>query len=376
MTKRYPFTLIKEKLAARHGQALDFAIGSRQIPLPDEVDSWVRQHADFALRPGGRVEVEEFKSAASALLLREYGVNIAASNILPAPGGRAAMSAFVACALEPGESVMVTEPGYPAFARLAAHRHAKVHEAVLNADCDFVPDFSAALDGEKQPPRVIALNYPNNPTGATLTSATVAAVRDVAGARTIVFNDATYGPLVYDRKPKSLMSDGAFEGSQLERVELHSVGKLFPLGPIALSFLAGSDESMRSVSTYSEFAWSPPSKLQLKATTMCLNDSARMQELRAFFPEQLENLSRVLGEIGFQPYPAPAGIYTLCKLPPKIAGETVNSAEDAATRLMDEFDLAVVPWDTPQQSYLRFSSLYRAEDLERLSGLREQLQII
>jgi hypothetical protein len=42
---------------------------------------------------------------------------------------------------------------------------------------------------------------------------------------------------------------------------------------------------------------------------------------------------------------------------------------------MDEYDLAVVPWDTPHNSYLRFSSLYRPEDLERLSGLQDRLQM-
>jgi hypothetical protein len=43
---------------------------------------------------------------------------------------------------------------------------------------------------------------------------------------------------------------------------------------------------------------------------------------------------------------------------------------------MDEFDLAVLPLDTPRHSYLRFSSLYHAEDLERLSGLGARLQVI
>lgn len=375
MTKRYPFTLIKEKLAARKGQALDFAIGTRRIPLPAAIDEWVRQHADLALKPASGAEFEKFTAAASALLSREYGANVAATNILPTPGGRAAMSAFVACALEPGDAVMVTEPGYPAFARLAAHRHARVHDVVLDPGHAFTPDFAAALDAGMDPPRVIALNYPNNPTGVTLTPETAAAIMDVAVARTIAFNDATYGPLVYSQKPGSLLADGVFADSQLERVELHSFSKLFPLGPIALSFLAGSEESMRNISTYSEFAWSPPSKLQLQATTMCLQDAARMNELREFFPAQLNSLRQVLADIGFEPYPAPAGVYALCRLPSHIGGEPVASAAEAANHLMDEFDLAVVPWDTPQHSYLRFSALYHPEDIERLSSLRVRLQL-
>jgi aspartate/methionine/tyrosine aminotransferase len=285
------------------------------------------------------------------------------------------MSAFVACALEPGDAVLVTEPGYPAFARLAAHRHARVYDVELDARRAFTPDFEALLDTDAGTPRVIALNYPNNPTGVTLTAATATAIHAAAGTTTIVFNDATYGPLVYADKPRSLLGERVFADAELECVELHSFSKLFPLGPIALSFLAGSAESMHSVSTYSEFAWSPPSKLQLQATTMCMRDTARLRHLREFFPAQLDELRQVLGQLGFNPYPTPAGIYALCAVPSHIAGEAVVSAADAATRLMDDFDLAVVPWDAPHNSYLRFSSLYRPEDLERLSGLQDRLRL-
>jgi aspartate/methionine/tyrosine aminotransferase len=283
------------------------------------------------------------------------------------------MSAFVACVLEPGDSVLVTEPGYPAFARLAVHRHARVLDAWLDPEMAFVPDFGVALDGEPVPPRVIALNYPNNPAGVTLTRETIKAIDKVAGARTIVFNDATYGPLVYGHPRNSFLRQGVLENSGLERVELHSFSKLFPLGPVALSFLAGTEETMENVSTYSEFAWSPPSKLQLRATTLCLQDVARMRELREFFPVQLEKLRSVLSDIGFEPYPAPAGVYVLCRAPANIAGKQVNSAAEAAARLMDEFDLAAVPFDSPQCGYLRFSSLYGDDDLDRLSGLRKQI---
>jgi aspartate/methionine/tyrosine aminotransferase len=374
MTKRYPFTLIKEKLAARMGKAIDFAVGRRRLVLPEAIHSWIRSHVELALQPATRTEVDEFAAAAVALLAREYSVDVEAANILPTPGGRAAMSMFVACSLEPGDSVLVTEPGYPAFARLAAHRHARVHEALLDGDQAFVPDLNAAMDGDATAPRVIAVNYPNNPTGATLTPEAIASIRNVAGSRTIIFNDATYGPLVYGQKPLSLLSKGVLD-DQFEMVELHSFSKLFPLGPIALSFLVGTPQNMESISTYSEFAWSPPSKLQLKATAMCLNDAERMRELREFFPSQLENLRQVLCDIGFEPFPAPAGVYVLCRVPAQIAGAAVNSAAEAAGRLMDEFDLAVVPWDTPQHGYLRFSSQYEPEDLDRLSGLRETLQL-
>jgi aspartate/methionine/tyrosine aminotransferase len=373
---RYPLTAIKEKLIERRGRALDFAIGRQSIPLPETIDDWIQANADQALKPAGRAEVDEFAHAASVFLAREYRAEIPVTRILPAPGGRAAMSAFIACALSPGDKVLVTEPGYPAFARLATHRHAEVLVSFLDPGNGFAPQLTSIVEADNGPIRVIAMNYPNNPTGAKLSSDIITKLGEITAASTILFNDATYGPLVYDESPGSLLGNGMSETSQIEMVELHSLSKLFPLGPVAASFLAGSEEMMQSVSTYSEFAWSPLSKLQLKATTMCLQDEARLHELREFFPAQLRALRQTLISIGLEPYPTPAGVYTICPVPSHIAGKSVASGEEAANRLMDEFDLAVLPLDTPRHSYLRFSSLYHAEDLERLSGLGARLQVI
>ena len=51
------------------------------------------------------------------------------------------------------------------------------------------------------------------------------------------------------------------------------------------------------------------------------------------------------------------------------------TAEEAAIILLDEFDLAVVPWEQESNHYLRFTSMFRPEDLERLLDLGDKLRI-
>jgi aspartate/methionine/tyrosine aminotransferase len=222
---------------------------------------------------------------------------------------------------------------------------------------------------------VISINYPNNPTGAKLSGAVVASLCELVSESTVLFNDATYGPLVYDEQPRSLVASEKLNERAVELLELHSFSKLFPLGPIAVSFLAGSEATMEPIKTYSEFAWSPLSRLQLHATIRCLRDSERLRELRHFFPSQLESLYNTLNDIGFRAFPTPAGVYTICEVPSHIDGKPISSADEAADQLLERFDLAVVPLDTPRRSYLRFSSLYQPEDLERLAGLRNRLRL-
>ena len=117
------------------------------------------------------------------------------------------------------------------------------------------------------------------------------------------------------------------------------------------------------------------SALQIQATTWCMRDSAGRSEIKRLFLARLTALRKTLLDIGFEPYAAPAGIYALCKMPRSIAGKSIATAEEAAIILMDDFDLAVVPWEQDENHYLRFTSMYRDEDLRRLQELGDSLRI-
>jgi aspartate/methionine/tyrosine aminotransferase len=373
LSKRYPFAVIKEKLHARRGEVSDFAIGARRVPLAQELHNWIRQNPDLALKPAGPADLAAFKEAAIDYMQHEYAVEISAEQIVPVPSGRVGMSAFIACDVEPGTGVVVTEPGYPAFARMAKHRHAEVHSVVLDPEHDFSPDFESLSSSQRENVRVIALNYPNNPTAAVIGRETRDIIESAARASNAsIFNDAVYGPLIYEGGSHCLLSDAA---DDIDLVELHSLTKLFPLGPLSGSFLAGSAASIVEIAHYSEFAWAPMSVLQMQATIWCLQDDDSRHEIRDNYSAQLAALTNTLREVGFQPFPTPSGIYALCRLPKNMAGRQMASAEQAATILLDEFDIAVMPWDLDSHSYLRFCSMYLPEDLQRLRDAGERLQI-
>ena len=372
MSTRYPFAVIKEKLHARRGELADFAIGARKVPLAAELSDWIHANAGLALRVAGPDEVAEFKTAAALFLHSTYDADVSVEHILPVPGGRAGMSAFIACVVEPGAGVLTTEPGYPAFARMALHRHARPITAYLDPDRDFAPAVDAITEQEQL--SVIALNYPNNPTAAVLTKQTRALVADLAEAhQAVLFNDAVYGPLTYVGHASCLLSDRGAWGDGPQFVELHSLTKLYPLGPLSGSFLVGTAETMHDIATYSEFAWAPMSALQIGATTWCLRDEEGRLHIRDFFARQLAQLRGILDELGFSVFPTPSGIYALCRVPTKLAGIDVDSAASAAAILMDRFGIAAMPWDLPDYSFLRFCSLYADEDLEKLAELKGRL---
>lgn len=375
MSDAYPFTIIKQEIARRNGDALDFAVGTSPFPLSPELTSWLKEHSELALLPGKPDDIAHFSEAAADYLQLQFDVTVNPRHILPTAGGRAAMGILAACTLQPNDSVIVTEPGYPAFARLAAQRGAQVIVSQLDPQNDFAPDFEYSEQAPAGSVSMLAVNYPNNPSGGILSSSVLDRIRQIAEPGLVIFNDATYGPLVYGEKPRSLMSESLVSNGASRGVELHSFSKLYPIGPLAVSFLTGSADLLEEMSTYSEYAWSPLSCLQLAATARCLQDRERIERIVSYLPRQIQSLKLALEDAGFVAHEANSGTYIICDTPKSIAGKAVSSAQTAARLLMDEFDIAVVPLGSDRQSFLRFSAQYRPQDLERFTALRSELQI-
>ncbi len=365
-SQRYPFSVIRERLRAHQTTALDFAIGSVYPGLSEPLAKLVGDRPELALQRAGGERLDALVEAARTFLSRVYGIDADSTDVLPAPAGRLAMSALAACVLRPHDGVLVTEPGYPAFARVAVHHHATIYRAPLDPERGFAPRLDQVGDATV---KVASLNYPNNPTGALLSPSTLEELRRLLAADAVIFNDAVYGPLTHDGPPESLMVAGERLGIEQPLLELHSLAKLFALGPQGLSFLVGSPGLIADLREFTEFLWGPPSALQVELSLCALEDEAHLERVRAFFSDRVARLRQVLTAGGFVPYATPAGLYVLCEAPELVAGSPVQSAQQAADKLFEAAGLAVVGWDAPPHSYLRFSALCQDRDLDSLSEL-------
>ena len=245
----------------------------------------------------------------------------------------------------------------------------------LDPKQNFLPDLSGLPFDELGRMRMVALNYPNNPTGSVLAPETVETLVASLGSSPILFNDSTYGPLVYGQPPTSLLADGIGVEAAQGVVEFHSLTKLFALGPLAISFLIGSLEIIEQLRGYSDFAWSPLSSLHIRAAAQALAEKQYVEEVRQFYRKRVERVRGGLSHLGFEPYPTPAGLYILTRVPSSIAGHEVGTAREAADLLMDRFGVAVAFWDIDGTGYLRFTSLYSEGTLTRLVDMKDEMEI-
>jgi LL-diaminopimelate aminotransferase len=289
------------------------------------------------------------------------------SAVLPVPGGRTAISLLGTILIRAGDRVVTTTPGYPVVDRVAAWHGAGVTAVSLDSEAGFSPRLEQLPEpGEI---RLLALNYPNNPTGAVLGHDRLAELMTRVAPTTVVFNDASYGPLTYGARPWSLLGQGAATDRGVPLLELHSLSKLYGVGAIPVAFLVGEEERIAAMRQYSEFAWSDPSALLLRVAMRCLDDTDHLDRTRTACRKRLTRLDNVVRTLGFAPYPVHAGMYLLCRAPRAVAGAPAATAAAAADLLLDRFGLAVVPFDVRDAAYLRFSASYLAEDLDALAAL-------
>jgi len=367
---RYPIAAVRERLRRHGGPVLDFAVGPHREQPPSELKKILGTDPEEALRrPCSEDELTEFASAAAGMMRRIYGVEVSPTAVLPVPGGRTAMSFLASTLIRPGDGVAVVEPAYPAFTRVAQQIHASVAIVPLDPGRGFMPDVAALDDDAVAGISFAALNFPNNPTGAVLETDALMPFLQRFRPGTVVFNDATYGPLVFDRAPWSLLSEAAASGERLRLLELHSLAKLFALGPLAVAFLVGDEGIISELREFSEYAWSDQSSLQIQVALKCLEDGDRFNQVRDVYSGRLERLRQVVEGLGFEPFPAASGMYLVCRTPSAIGGRIVTDAEQAAEMLLTHHGVAVVPWNVHPTSYLRFSSQYAEEDLDALAAL-------
>ena len=90
------------------------------------------------------------------------------SEVIVTPGGRFAIFAAITGLLSPGEEIVVIEPAWPAYKESAAFASARVNTIRTTLDDAWIPDLGALESSISASTKMIAINYPNNPTGAVL----------------------------------------------------------------------------------------------------------------------------------------------------------------------------------------------------------------
>ena len=214
--------------------------------------------------------------------------------------------------------------------------------------------------------KVLVLNYPNNPTGASATPEFFAEV--VAFAKTnrlVVIHDFAYAALVFEGKPLSFL---ATPGAMDVGIELHSTSKNFNMTGWRCGFVAGNELLVKAYGDVKDNSDSGQFLAIQHASAYAFDHPEITAGIATKYSRRMDLLVDVLRSADFQAR-KPRGSFFLYVAAPKRAetregGAVVEfaTAEAFSQWMITENLISTVPWDEAG-AYVRFSVTFAARDL-------------
>lgn len=141
----------------------------------------------------------ELRSHLVESLGRRYGLDLPPHRVFVSQGGSQGIAAVFELLLQPGDEVLVPDPGWPNYEAMATVRGARPVRYALPAARGFVPDAAEVLALITPATRVLVLNSPSNPTGAVLPRSLVREIVLGAAERGVVtVSDEVYDEILFE----------------------------------------------------------------------------------------------------------------------------------------------------------------------------------
>ena len=213
------------RLNAEGQDIISLAIGSPdQPPSPQTIDKLCEvAHDPSAHGYQPTMGTMELRKAMADFYHRWYGVEIdAASEVQPLIGSKEGILHITLAFVNPGDEVLVPNPGYPTYTSLSKILGAKVVNYNLDEDNGWQPDFEELERRDLSRVKLMWTNYPNMPTGGDARMETYRKLVDFARRHDIVVvNDNPYS-FILNEHPLSLLQ---VEGAKDYCIELNSMSK-------------------------------------------------------------------------------------------------------------------------------------------------------
>ena len=217
--------------------------------------------------------------------------------------------------LDPGDSCLSPDPGYPPYTSGPLFAGAEVHYLPLRAEQGFLPDLDAIPADVLERANLLFLDYPNNPTGAVVAPGYFERAVELARANDlVVVHDNAYSELCFDgyRAPSFLETPGAKEVG----VEIFSLSKGWNMTGWRSGLVAGNPEVVERYRQLKTNLDSGMFEAVQHATAVALTEARDFpREMSAVYERRRDLLAEALAAIGLEVDPPQATPYFWVRVP-------------------------------------------------------------
>ena len=340
----YYFTVLGEKIKQlkQHGKdVIRFDIGSPDLPPTKEIVDALYQSAQKANSHGYTMHAGSlgFRKAVAQYYWNRFNVALdSETEILPLIGSKEGLFNLCQCFINPGDLVLVPDPGYPVYEAATKIAGGIPYAVPLLASNQYLVDFSSIPDEVAAKAKMFWLNYPNNPTGAIAPYSFLAEAVDFARKHQILIAfDAPYTEICFDqyRAPSILEVPGAQEVV----VEFNSLSKTYNMAGWRIGYACGNTQVLGYLKTYKSQMDSGIFNAVMDAGISALTgDQSWLGERNDIYQQRRDIVVQGLKECGFDIEPPKSSLYVWCRIPAGFA-----SSEEFTTTCLNECGVSFAP---------------------------------
>lgn len=367
------FATLNQRIATlRAGGAdvISLDAGSPDMPPHPALVETLKASADDPTKHsyGGYAGQPHLRRAIATYYQRRFGVELEDSELLPLLGSKEGLVNMHLAWLDPGDLSLIPDPCYPScyFAPMLAGGRTERFD--LLSERGWLPDFSAIPETSAKAARMLWLNYPNNPTGATATLDFFAEAVDFCRHYDILLcHDAPYVDVTYDghQAISLLQAPGAKEIA----VEFNSLSKTYNMAGWRVGMAVGNRVAIKALATVKTQIDSGIARpIQDMAAAALTGDQSWLTERNAIYQERRDLCLAAVRKLGLTAGTPKAGLYVWFRTPPGHTSAQVH------TYLLEEAHISLTPghiYGANGEGWMRISL---AVDTERLKEALVRLE--
>ncbi len=354
----------KKELQTKGKKIYNFSIGTPDFTPPKKVMQTV---SDACLDPENYKytlrDIRKLNEAVRNRYQKRYQTEIQEEEVMSVYGSQEGMAHLFLSLVNPGDVVLVPDPGYPIFSIGPMLAGAKLETYPLYEENDYLPNFSDIPEEICEKAKVIVVSYPANPVCATAPDEFYEELIAFAEKhQIIIIHDNAYSDIIFDgRKGKSFLS---FPGAKEVGAEFYSLSKSYNYTGARMSFLVGNSKiignfkKLRSQIDYGIFM-----PVQLGAVSALYEDDEAVIKQCQEYQARRDALCGGLRKIGWNIPDSKGTMFAWGKIP-----QGYSSDMEFVIELMEKTGVICTPgssFGSLGKGYVRFALVLPVEEIAK-----------
>ena len=329
----------KEELIKEGRKVYNLSVGTPDFkPAPHVMKAMQDACKDPENYKYALADLPELLKAVQYRYEKRFGVRVETDEIMSVYGSQECMAHIGMVFCNPGDTILVPNPGYPMFEMSGIMAKANLEYYTIKEENGYLPDLDHIPEETLKRAKYMIVSYPLNPVCVCAPDEFYPKLIDFAKKNEIVIlHDNAYSDIIYTRKQgRSFLS---FEGAKEVGVEFYSLSKSYNLTGARISFVVGNREIIEKFRTLrSQIDYGIFLPIQYAAIAALTGPDEFLEEQRQQYEARNRALCGGLRKIGWNVPDSQGTMFVWAKIP-----EGYESSADFCIRLMERTGVIVTP---------------------------------